>query len=66
MGMINSNGPRELSAEEIVDEASKPDVDQIHGEIGGDDETGLDYEETAHGSEERKREVKEEAEENDG
>lgn len=66
MGMINSNGPIDYSAEEIVDEASKPDVDQIHGEIDGDEETGLDYEETAHGSEERKRAVEEEAKENDG
>lgn len=66
MGKISTVGPRDLSAEEIVDEASKPDVDQIHGEIDGDEETGLEYEETPHGSEERKHEVKEEAEKNDG
>jgi hypothetical protein len=66
MTKINSNGPKDLSPEEIVDEASRPDVDQIHREVNGDDGSGPDLEETPHGSEERKRETEKEAEENDG
>lgn len=60
-GRIDTTDPRDLSENEIVDQASRPDVDQIHREISGDDETGPELEETPHGSEERKREIEEEA-----
>ena len=66
MTNINVNGPKDMSPEEIVDEASRPDVDQIHREVDGDDGSGSDLEETPHGSEERKREIEVEADENDG
>jgi hypothetical protein len=59
--------PDEITAEEIVDEASRPDADAVHKEMdNGGDETGPNSEETPHGSEERKHEIEEEAEENDG
>lgn len=66
----------ELTPEEIAEQASKPDLDQIHRQpLRGDETKGdpderdvagsLEHEETPHGWEERKHQVEEEAEKND-
>ncbi len=76
--MTNSNTsqtPR-LTPEEIADQASKPDHDQIYRQpLRGDESKGdpddrdvagaTDYEDTPHGNEERKHQVEKEADRND-
>ena len=76
--MTNSNTgqtPR-LTSDEIADQASKPDHDQIYrqplrgdelkGDPDGRDIVGAtDYEDTPHGREERKHQVEKEATSND-
>jgi hypothetical protein len=65
-----------LTAKEIIDEASRPDVDAVQRQILRGDETkadaddrdvagALDYNETPHGGEERKTQIKKEAGHND-
>lgn len=65
-----------LTPNEIADQASKPDYEQIHRQTRRGDETkgdpdrrdvagAMDHEETPHGWEERKHQVGEEAEGND-
>jgi hypothetical protein len=62
---------------EIADQASKPDLDQIHRQTLRRDETkgdpnerdiagATDFEDTPHGWEERKHQVEQEADGNDG
>ena len=66
----------QLTPEEIADQASKPDHDQIHRQpLRGDETKGdpderdvagaVDHEDTPHGREERKHQVETEAEDND-
>lgn len=63
----------EISADEIIDQGSRPDADAIRRQIRRGDESkgdaderdvagALDYEETPHGGEERKTQIKKEAE----
>lgn len=65
-----------ISTDEIADQASKPDHDQIQRQTLRGDETkgdpddrdvagAVDHEDTPHGREERKHQVKKEAENND-
>lgn len=65
-----------LSAEEIIEQGSRPDADAIRRQILRGDETkgdaddrdvagALDYEETPHGGEERKTQIKKETHHND-
>ena len=62
-----------LSRNEIAEQASKPDHEQIHRQTRRGDETkgdpderdvagAIDFEDTPHGWEERKRQVQQEAE----
>ena len=66
----------QLTREEIEEQSSKPDSDQIHRQTRRGDESkgdpderdvvgALDHEDTPHGWEERKHEVQEEAGDND-
>lgn len=66
------NKKDELSTDEIIDQGSRPDADAIRRQIRRGDETkgdaddrdvagALDYEETPHGGEERKTQIKKEA-----
>lgn len=76
--MSNSNADETppLTPEEIADQASRPDYDQIYRQTRRGDESkgdpderdvagAMDHEDTAHGREERKHEVEEEADDND-
>lgn len=71
-----SQDNKKLSADEIIDEASRPDVDAVQRQIlRGDESEGnpdnrdvagaLDFEETPHGGEERKTQIKKENYHND-
>lgn len=68
----NNTGQGGLSADEIAEQASKPDYDQIYRQpIRGDETKGdpderdvagaPDHEDTPHGREERKHQVEQEA-----
>jgi hypothetical protein len=70
------NKKDELSTDEIIDQGSRPDADAIRRQIRRGDETkgdaddrdvagALDYEETPHGGEERKTQIKKETDHND-
>ncbi len=72
----NKKSKDELSTDEIIDQGSRPDADAIRRQIlRGDESKGdaddrdvagaLDYEETPHSGEERKTQIKKEAEHND-
>lgn len=76
--MSNSNADQtpKLTPEEIADQASKPDYEQIYRQSRRGDETkgnpddrdvagATDHEDTPHGREERKHQVEKEAEDND-
>ena len=75
MSISNADPTPSLTPEEIADQASKPDYEQIHRQTRGGDETkgdpndrdiaGADHEDTPHGWEERKHQVEQEAEGND-
>lgn len=70
------NSNKKLTANEIIDQGSRPDADAIQRQIlRGDESDGdaderdvagaLDYEETPHGGEERKTQIKKETHNND-
>lgn len=74
--MTQGQSPK-LSPEEIAEQASKPDHDQIFRQpLRGDESKGdaddrdvagaPDHEDTPHGREERKHQVEKEADKNDG
>jgi hypothetical protein len=76
MSDTNTGQSNRLSPEEIAEQASKPDHDQIYRQpLRGDETKGdpddrdvagaPDYEETPHGREERKHQIEKEAEKND-
>ncbi len=76
MNTQKDNKDSKFSADEIIDEASRPDVDAVQRQILRGDETdgdaddrdvagALSYQETPHGGEERKTQIKKEAHEND-
>ena len=76
MSISNTDQTPSLTPEEIADQASKPDYEQIHRQTRRGDETkgdpddrdiagATDHEDTPHGREERKHQVAEEAEGND-
>lgn len=71
-----SQANKKLSVDEIIDEASRPDVDGVQRQMLRGDETkgdpddrdvagALDLEETPHGGEERKTQIKKETNHND-
>lgn len=71
-----SQANKKLSADEVIEEASRPDVDAIQRQMLRGDETkgdpddrdvagALDLEETPHGGEERKTQIKKETNHND-
>lgn len=76
MGNPNGGQKATLTPDEIAEQASKPDRDQIHRQpLRGDESIGdpderdvagaLEHVETPHGWEERKHQVEQEAEGND-
>ena len=76
MSISNAGQTPRLTPEEIADQASKPDHDQIYRQpLRGDETKGnpddrdvagaTDHEDTPHGREERKHQVEKEAEAND-
>lgn len=76
MSISNAEQTPRLTPEEIADQASKPDHDQIYRQpLRGDETKGnpddrdvagaTDHEDTPHGREERKHQVEKEAEAND-
>ena len=76
MSIQNADQTPALSPEEIAEQASKPDHDQIYRQPRRGDETkgdpdnrdvagAVDHEDTPHGREERKHQVEKEAERND-
>ncbi len=76
MTVSNAEPTPNLTPDEIADQASKPDYDQIFRQPRRGDETkgnpdtrdvtgATDHEDTPHGSEERKHQVEKEAEGND-
>lgn len=76
MSISNADQTPTLSPEEIADQASKPDLDQIYRQpLRGDETKGdpddrdiagaTDHDDTPHGREERKHQVEKEAENND-
>ncbi|MEO5858023.1 MAG: hypothetical protein ABIR33_03650 [Pyrinomonadaceae bacterium] len=76
MSISNADQTPQLTPDEIAEQASKPDHDQIYRQPLRGDETkgdpderdvagGTDHEDTPHGSEERKHQVEREAEKND-
>lgn len=76
MSSSNSDQSPKLTPQEIADQASKPDYEQIYreplrrAETEGDPDDrdvagAIDHEDTPHGREERKHQVEEEAENNE-
>jgi len=76
MSISNADQTPAISSEEIAEQASKPDHDQIFRQpLRGDETKGdpddrdvagaVDHEDTPHGREERKHQVEKEAENND-
>ena len=76
MSIPNDASTSSLTPDEIADQASKPDYEQIYRQPRRGDETkgdpddrdvagATDHEDTPHGREERKHQVEEEAEGNE-
>jgi len=76
MSSSNAEQTPQLTSEEIAEQASKPDHDQIYRQpLRGDETKGdpddrdvagaIKHEDTPHGREERKHQVEKEAESND-